>query len=89
MGFELTTLVVIGTVCIGSCKSNYHIITTTTAPVALGRQLGLLNGLTSPTVIQNAIYNFLVQKTCSFEYSNIDTHTCPIYKTGGNHVTAS
>jgi hypothetical protein len=30
--FELTTLVVIGTDCIGSCKSNYHTITTTTAP---------------------------------------------------------
>ena len=32
MGFELTILVVVGTDCIGSCKSNYHTITTTTAP---------------------------------------------------------
>jgi len=31
VGFDLTTLVVIGTDCIGSCKSNYHTITTTTA----------------------------------------------------------
>jgi hypothetical protein len=31
-GFELTTLVVIGTDCIGSYKSNYHTITTATAP---------------------------------------------------------
>ena len=31
-GFELTTLVVIGTDCIGSRKSHYHTITTTTAP---------------------------------------------------------
>jgi hypothetical protein len=31
MGLELTMLVVIGTNCIGSCKSNYHTITTTTA----------------------------------------------------------
>jgi hypothetical protein len=31
-GFELTTLVVIGTGCIGSYKSNYHTIMTTTAP---------------------------------------------------------
>ena len=31
-GFEITMLVVIGTDCIGSCKSNYHTITTTTAP---------------------------------------------------------
>jgi len=30
-GFELTTLVVIGTDCTCSCKSNYHMITTTTA----------------------------------------------------------
>jgi hypothetical protein len=31
MGFKLTTLVVIGTDCISSCKSNYHVIKTTTA----------------------------------------------------------
>ena len=31
VGFELTTLVVIGTDCICSCKSNYHTITTMTA----------------------------------------------------------
>jgi hypothetical protein len=31
--FELITSVVIGTDCIGSCKSNYHAITATTAPV--------------------------------------------------------
>ena len=31
--FELTTLVVIGTDYTGSCKSNYHTITTTVAPV--------------------------------------------------------
>ena len=30
--FELATWVVIGTDCIGSCKSNYHTITPTTAP---------------------------------------------------------
>ena len=32
-GFELTTLVMIGTDYIGSCKSNYHTITTTSAPM--------------------------------------------------------
>ena len=32
MGLELTTLLVIGTDGIGSCKSNYYTITTTTAP---------------------------------------------------------
>ena len=30
---ELTTLVVIGTDCTGSCKSNYHTTTTMTAPI--------------------------------------------------------
>jgi hypothetical protein len=30
--FKLTTSVVMGTDCIGSCKSNYHTITATTAP---------------------------------------------------------
>ena len=32
-GFELTTLVVTGTGCIGSYKSNYHTNTTTTTPL--------------------------------------------------------
>jgi hypothetical protein len=32
LGFELTTLVLIGTDYIGSCKSNYHTITTTAVP---------------------------------------------------------
>ena len=34
--FELTTSVVIGTNCIGSCKSNYYTIMATTAPLYLG-----------------------------------------------------
>ena len=32
-GFELTTVVVIGTESTGGCKSNYHMMTTTTAPM--------------------------------------------------------
>ena len=35
-GFKLTTLMMLGTDCIqnvGSCKSNYHVITTTTTPM--------------------------------------------------------
>ena len=31
-GFKLTILVVIGTDCIGSCKSNYHTVMTTLVP---------------------------------------------------------
>ena len=33
---QLTTLVVIGTDCIGSYKSNYHTVTTTMAPHDIG-----------------------------------------------------
>jgi hypothetical protein len=36
MRLELTTSVVIDTDCIGSCKSNYHTITTMTAPLKIG-----------------------------------------------------
>ena len=36
-GFELTTLVVIGTDCTDSYKSNYHTISTTTAPMYQGK----------------------------------------------------
>ena len=32
-GFKLSTLVVIGTDCTGNCKSNYHTITSMTAPI--------------------------------------------------------
>jgi hypothetical protein len=32
VGFELTTLVMIGTDCTDSCKLNFHLITTLTAP---------------------------------------------------------
>ena len=35
--FELATSVVIGTECIGSCRSNYHTITTTTVPLKFRR----------------------------------------------------
>ena len=33
VGFELATLVVIGTDCTGCCKSNYYTITTTKPPI--------------------------------------------------------
>ena len=35
--FELTTSVVIGTDCTDSCKSNYHMIMATTAPLTYNR----------------------------------------------------
>ena len=46
--FELTTLVVMGTDCTGSCKSNYHMIMATAAPYTnewwLDIQYGLREG---------------------------------------------
>jgi len=46
--FELTTLVVINTDCIGSCKSNYHMIMAMTAPSKnIENLLTELVGLTS------------------------------------------
>ena len=40
-GFELKTSVVIGTDCTGSCKFNYHTITTTTTPQKIESQNNL------------------------------------------------
>jgi cytochrome b561 len=37
-----TTFVVIGTDCIGSCKYNYHTITTTTAPIFLVNRMSFI-----------------------------------------------
>ena len=48
VGFELATLVVIVTDCIGSCKSNYHTITTMMACVS---GLNAVGGLT--TILEN------------------------------------
>ena len=45
--FELTTSVVIGTDCLGSCKSNYHTITATTAPWCLKRNRLWRRGLSA------------------------------------------
>ena len=46
VGFELTTLVKIGTDCIGSCKSNYHTIMATTAPFLLSKYVEVHNHVT-------------------------------------------
>ena len=37
VGFKLTTFVVIGIDCIGSCKSNYHMNMTTTTPKQINK----------------------------------------------------
>ena len=46
VGFELTTIMAIGTACIGSYKTNYHM--TTTAPIYVG--------------VHILVYNFLREK---------------------------
>jgi hypothetical protein len=42
-GIRTHNLVVIDTDCIGSCKSNYHTITTTTAPWSVWNQTKIVN----------------------------------------------
>ena len=58
-GFELTTLVVIGTYCIGSCKRNYHTITTMMAPateLTVDHLVSYLN-TTDPLLQGHLFYN--------------------------------
>jgi len=50
-GFDITTLVVMGTDCTASCKSNYHTITTTTAPMTF-RKVQLLHDANSILIFQ-------------------------------------
>ena len=55
-GFEFSTLVVIGTDCIGSCKSNYHTITTTMAPKDLLHIPNLILKICFYTILVGLIY---------------------------------
>ena len=49
-GFELTTLVMICTDYINSCKSIYHTITTTTTHMCSKKSLQILMGLSEPYI---------------------------------------
>jgi hypothetical protein len=65
--FELTTLVVIGTDCTCSYKSNYHMITTTTAPTRMsGSPVSLLQQLSSPNLFSWLLYLYTVGHDCIF-----------------------
>ena len=55
MGFELTTLVVIGTDCKRSCRSNYHMITTTTVPG------GVMVTVLASSVVDRGLKHFSAQ----------------------------
>jgi hypothetical protein len=48
VGFELATLVVIGTDCTGSCKSNYRTIMTMTTPWTMTFMIIYMFGLNQP-----------------------------------------
>ena len=63
-GFELTTLVAICTDCIGSCKSNYHTITTTTVSTMIRFSFTLMKGntMTSDNVYYITTWLFVVWK---------------------------
>jgi hypothetical protein len=63
-GFKLTTLVVIGTDCTDSCKSNYHTITTTTAPVFVCSQVCCL----SYTMVCSV---FVCSQVCCLSYTMV------------------
>jgi hypothetical protein len=75
--FELTTSVVIGTDCIGGCKSNCHMITATTAPpriweiILLPKIKCLCNQCLSPLMLWvrisiRARYTTLCDKVCQW-----------------------
>jgi len=60
---ELTTSAVIGTDCIGSCKSNYHTITATTALPIYGK-------ISSARYYYTKIY-WIIQEVFTKTFSNI------------------
>ena len=51
VGFELTTSVVIGTDCIGSCKSYYHTIRTTMALFSVSYNLNICYVFEQPLMV--------------------------------------
>ena len=54
--FELTTLIVIGTDCTSSCKSNYHMITTTTTPIIMRERFAFISVLVTRIYLAYVLY---------------------------------
>ena len=55
MGFKLTTSVAIGTDCIGSCKTNYHTITTAPTMLVFNNSLNNVMSFASSKVYKNHV----------------------------------
>ena len=66
-GSKLTTLVVIGTDCTGSCKSNYHTITVTTVPRVYMKFIDVLPAAIffSLQILSKKTHIFQIKKGCS------------------------
>ena len=70
----LTTLEVIGTDCIGSYKSNWHMITTTTAPVMVSMLDSSAIDVDQINVYRTGICCFLGKQTAYRSKSHMPTH---------------
>jgi hypothetical protein len=74
VGFELTMLVVIGTDCKGSCKSNYHTIITTTSPLRIGNAVKVGINVQFPI-----FHNLKVKNRINYNLSSIWFVNLPPY----------
>ena len=54
--FELTTLIVIGTDCTSSCKSNYHMITATTTRIIMRERFAFISVLVTRIYLAYDLY---------------------------------
>ena len=77
MGFELTTLVVIDTDCIGSCKSNLHMITITKAPclylLAVKRDLYIIKYILN-VIVKHVYFAFVCWNSKNDHTTKISTY---------------
>ena len=70
--FDLTTYVVIGTDCIGSCKSNNHTITTTTTLKRLSFSVVLYTLLWTTQYISNIMIQLMAYSFIQKHLSSVD-----------------
>ena len=74
MGFELTTLVVIGTDCTGRCKSNYHKIMTMMAPWITNDYSGIHVSNYTVNSLPSCHSNFFLIDCLAFQSCSDITH---------------